>query len=135
MVTRKGLHLYYLFVKHLHITCVAVSGGFFALRGLWMLRAPHMLQRRWVKTLPHFVDTVLLGSAIYLAYVSTQYPFVFPWVSAKVMALLVYIVLGSVALKRGRTLAVRTGALLAALLVYAYIVTVALNKNPLPFLT
>ena len=78
---------------------------------------------------------MLLGSAIYLAYVSTQYPFVFPWVSAKVMALLVYIVLGSVALKRGRTLAVRTGALLAALLVYAYIVTVALNKNPLPFLT
>ena len=125
--------MYYLLFKHLHITCVVISGSFFALRGVWMLRAPHLLQRRWVKTAPHVVDTMLLGSAIYLSYVSNQVPFVFPWVSAKVLALLVYIVLGSVALKRGKTLAVRRTALVAALLVFAYIVAVALNKNPLPF--
>lgn len=127
--------MYYFAFKHLHITCVVISGAFFVLRGLWMLRAPHLLQRRWVRTVPHVVDTALLGSAVYLSSVSMQYPFVFPWVTAKVLALLVYIVLGSIALKRGRTLAIRSSAFVGALLVFAYIVAVALNKSPTPFIS
>jgi uncharacterized membrane protein SirB2 len=123
----------YFALKHLHITCAILSGSFFALRGIWMLQSSPLLQRRWVRTLPHAVDTLLLGSAVWMVVISHQYPFVFSWVTAKVFALLVYIVLGSLALKRGRTRATRTAAFAAALAVFAYIVSVALSKNPIPF--
>lgn len=127
--------MYYIAVKHLHMTCVVISGLFFALRGIWMMQSPHLLQQRWVKTVPHIVDTGLLGSAVYLSSVSFQYPWVFSWLTAKVCALLLYIVLGSMALKRGKTLALRKAFYVAALLTYIYIVSVALNKNPAPFIS
>ena len=123
----------YLLLKHLHITCAVISGSFFALRGVWMLRDSALLQHRWVKVVPHVVDSVLLGSAVWMVVISSQYPWVFPWLTAKVLALLVYIVLGSVALKRGKTPRVRSSALLAALATFAYIAAVALTKQPMPF--
>lgn len=83
--------------------------------------------------LPHVVDTTLLGSAVTLAILGGQYPFQQNWLSAKVLALLLYIVLGSMALKRGRTPAIRAAALAGALAVFAYIVAVALTKQALPF--
>jgi uncharacterized membrane protein SirB2 len=120
----------FLVLKHLHLTCVAVSGFGFAVRGFWMLADSPMLGRRWVKLVPHLVDTLLLGSAIALAAISAQYPFVQGWLTAKVIGLLVYILCGTMALKRGKTKAVRAGFLLAALLVFIYIVTVALERSP-----
>jgi uncharacterized membrane protein SirB2 len=120
----------YLAIKHLHITFAVLSGSFFLLRGLWMLADSPMLQRRWVKVTPHVVDTLLLASALVLVFWSGQYPFVQPWLTAKVLALLAYIVLGTVALKRGKTQGVRTVALLAALAPFAYIVAVALTRQP-----
>lgn len=123
----------YYALKHLHMGCAALSGSLFLLRGYWMLRAPLRLQSRWVRTLPHLVDTTLLGSAVALAVTSGQYPIEQNWLSAKVLALLLYIVLGTVALKRGRTPAIRAAALAAALTVFAYIVAVAVTKHPLPF--
>ncbi|OYQ42697.1 regulator SirB [Rhodoferax sp. TH121] len=119
----------YLWLKHLHVSCVVLSGCLFALRGGWMLWAPHRLQQGWVRVLPHGIDTVLLLSAVGLAVWSGQYPLAQGWLTAKVLALLVYIVLGSVALKRGCTRAVRASALVAALLVLAFIVSVALRKQ------
>lgn len=124
----------YLALKHLHISCAALSGSFFALRGLWMLRGSAMLQRRWVKIAPHLIDTVLLASALTMAFWSGQYPFRQDWLTAKVVALLLYIVLGSVALKRGRTARIRAAAFAAALAVFAYIVAVALSRQVLPFI-
>jgi uncharacterized membrane protein SirB2 len=121
----------YLALKHIHLTFVALSGALFLLRGMWMFAGSAQLQQRWVKVLPHIVDTLLLASAIGLAIWSRQYPLQAPWLSAKVAALLVYIVLGSVALKYGRTRQVRTAAFVAALASFAYIVAVALTKNPL----
>ncbi|MDO8249849.1 MAG: SirB2 family protein [Rhodoferax sp.] len=118
----------YLAIKHLHITCAALSGSFFLLRGLWMLTDSPLLQQRWVRVVPHIVDTLLLATALVLVFWSGQYPFVQPWLTAKVLALMAYIVLGTVALKRGRTKGVRTFALLAALAVLAYIVAVALTR-------
>jgi uncharacterized membrane protein SirB2 len=123
----------YLALKHLHITCAALSGSFFALRGAWMLRASPLLQKRWVKVVPHVVDTVLLGSAVWMAVISSQYPFVFPWLTAKLVALVAYIGLGMVALRFGKTPGTRLVAYVAALLVFAYIVSVALHKQPIPF--
>lgn len=124
----------YLLVKHVHMTCAALSGGFFLVRGVWMLADSALLQQRWVKTLPHLIDTLLLLSAITLAVLSAQYPLTHGWLTAKILALLAYIVLGSIALKRGRSKASRTVAFAAALLSFGYIVSVAISKDPLPFL-
>lgn len=123
----------YLAIKHLHVTCAALSGSLFLLRGYWMLRRPALLQQRWVRIAPHIIDTTLLGSALTMVFLSAQYPFVLPWLTAKVVALIAYIVLGSIALKRGKSRQVRLAALVAALLTFAYIVGVALTRNPLVF--
>jgi len=124
----------YLALKHLHVTCVVLSGLGFCLRGWWMLRDSPMLQQRLVRILPHVVDTLLLGSALSMAFLSGQYPFVQGWLTAKLGGLLAYIVLGAMALKRGRTKAIRARYFVLALLAYGYIVSVALSRNPLPWL-
>ena len=115
-----------------HISCVVLSGSGFVLRGVWMLADAERGKARWVRVLPHVIDTLLLASAIGLALTIHQYPLVHGWLTAKVVGLLAYIVLGSIALKRGRTRAIRTVAFAAALLCFAYIVSVALTKSPLP---
>lgn len=112
--------------------CAAASGSLFLLRGVWMLRASPLLQQRWVKVAPHLVDTALLASAVGLAVWSAQYPFVQGWLTAKVIALVGYIVLGTIALKRGRTPAIRAGAFIGALALFGYIVAVAVTKQPIP---
>ena len=121
----------YIALKHLHVTFVALSGLLFLVRGIWMLRASPNLEQRWARIVPHIVDTLLLASAIGLAVVSHQYPGQMPWLTAKVVGLVAYIVLGTIALKRGRTQGVRTAAFVGALACFAYIVAVALTKNPL----
>lgn len=122
----------YALIKVTHITCAALSFSLFFLRGLWMLRAPQRLQLLWVRVLPHVIDTVLLASAITLAVWSRQYPGAAPWLTAKVVALLAYIGLGMLALRRGRTRGIRTLAWFAALGVFGYIVAVAYTRNPWP---
>ena len=123
----------YTWLKYLHIACVALSGTGFVLRGAWMMRDSPMLARRWVRVAPHVVDTVLLASAIALAVMIRQYPLEQAWLSAKVLGLIAYIVLGTIALKLGRTRAVRITAFWGALLVFAYIVAVAVTKSVVPY--
>ena len=124
----------YLALKHLHITCVIVSGVGFFLRGLAAMFDSPLIDRRWVKTVPHVVDTLLLSSAIGLTVISSQYPFAQSWLTAKLLALIVYILCGVLALRRGRDKVSRGVFFVAALLVYGYIVSVALRHNPLGFL-
>lgn len=123
----------YTLLKYLHVSCVVLSGAGFVLRGVWMLQGSPMLARRWVLVAPHVVDTVLLASAIALAVTIGQYPLAHAWLTAKVLGLIAYIVLGTVALKRGRTPGIRLAAFFGALLVFAYIVAVAMTKSVLPF--
>ena len=92
-----------------------------------------MLARRWVRVVPHVVDTVLLASAIALAVISGQYPLAHGWLTAKIAGLIAYIVLGSIALKRGRTLGIRITAFCSAVLVFAYIIAVATTKSAVPY--
>lgn len=122
-------------LKLVHIAAVIVSGAFFFTRGIWMLQDSPRLQARWVKISPHVVDTVLLVSALAYAWQVQQYPFVHDWLTAKVLGLVAYIVLGTIALKRGKTKAVRTAAWVAALFIFGYIVWVARTRSPLPFLS
>lgn len=123
----------YLIAKHVHVTAVVLSISLFLLRGVWMVLESGWLQKKPVLIVPHIIDTVLLVSAIVLVIQLHQYPFVSAWLTAKVLALVLYIVLGSIALKRGRTKPVRIAAFVAASLTFAYIVAVALTHDPVPW--
>ncbi len=124
-----------MFLKHLHITSVAASYVLFFLRGIWSLRASYIMRSRWVKIVPHAVDTVLLGSAIALAWQMGISPFSAPWLLAKIIALLAYIGLGFVAIDFARTYRVRLGTWIAAQAVFFYVVAVAVTKDVLPWKT
>lgn len=119
----------YLTLKYIHIGAAVLSISGFVLRGAWMLSASPLLDRRIVRILPHVVDTLFLLSGIALVLVLRLSVPDQPWLIAKLVALVFYIVLGMVALRRGRTPAVRLAAFLLALAVFAYIAGVALSKS------
>ncbi len=123
----------YLALKYMHVGCVVISYVLFFVRGVWMMHQSSWLARRWVRIVPHVVDTLLLASAIALAVLIRQYPFTTPWLTAKVSGLVAYIVLGMMALKRCKTKRARVTAWIAAQAIFFYVVAVALTKDPLPF--
>ena len=123
----------YTTLKTLHVSCVVVSAALFVLRGALMVAAPARLQAAWARIIPHVVDTLLLAAAVGMLAVARINPFESSWLTAKIVALLVYIGLGAVALKRGRTLTGRLLAWAIALTTLAYIVAVALTKQAWPF--
>ena len=125
----------YLILRHLHITCVALSGLGFALRGVLMLRQSPALRHPVARIAPHIIDTVLLASALGMLALTTWQLALMPWLATKIVLLLVYIVLGSIALTRGRTLRIRAIAYVAALAVFGHIVATALTRNPLGLLS
>ena len=120
----------YLALKYLHVS--TVSYGLFFARGTWMLADSPMLARRWVRIVPHVNDTVLLIAAIWLTALIDQYPGTSAWLTAKVAGLIVYILIGTVAIRRGPTKTVRAAAWVAAQLVFFYIVAVALTHDANP---
>lgn len=124
----------YMAFKHSHMLLAAISGLFFLVRGAWMLMDSDRLQKKWVKIVPHVVDTLLLACAIALCVILNQYPFVDSWLTVKVVMLVAYIGLGMVALKRGKTKAIRTVAFFAALASFLFMVSVAISHHPLGFL-
>ncbi|MEX0943936.1 MAG: SirB2 family protein [Pseudomonadales bacterium] len=121
----------YLIAFSTHVTCAVISISFFCLRGYWMLRESPLLSHPVVRIAPHLIDTVLLASAIVLSIMLRQYPFVHGWVTVKVIALVGYILLGTVALKRGRTKTIRQMAFVGALVLFGFIVSVAYYHHPL----
>lgn len=116
-------------LKLIHVSCVVLSFSGFFLRGVWMLSDSIMLQKRWVKTFPHIVDTTLLSSALIMLYTRQWSVLDHQWLQVKILALLVYIGLGMLALKPGRSKVVRSAAWLAGLLVFVFIVSVAFTKS------
>ena len=119
----------YLVLRHLHMSCAAISITLFVVRGTCQTAGWQWRQWRWLRIAPHLVDTVLLVAAISLAWRSQQYPFAQNWLSAKVVALLVYIGLGSLALRTGASRTEQRAAFLGALLTVAYIVGVAMTRS------
>ena len=118
-------------IKIVHVTFVALSFAGFFIRGIWMLRDSTLLQQRWVRITPQVVDTILLVSAVFLAVQLRLSPLEQPWLMAKIIALLVYIGVGMVALRFGRSNKVRFAAWVFALLTFLYIVSVAYSKSVL----
>ena len=121
----------YALLKMIHVGSVIVSFTLFFVRGIWLIQNSENLRQRWIKVLPHIVDTLLLGSAIALAITVQQNPLEHAWLTAKVMGLFVYIGLGLIALRFGKTRKIKITAWIAAECVFVYIVLVALTKHPL----
>ncbi|HEU0186842.1 MAG TPA: SirB2 family protein [Gallionellaceae bacterium] len=120
-------------LKLIHVSCVVLSYTLFVLRGFWAMYSPARLRQRWVRVLPHSIDTLLLGSAIALALQLQLSPLHTPWLLSKIVALLLYIALGMLAIRHGKTRRVRLSAWFAAQLVFFYIVGVALTRDPQPW--
>ncbi len=123
----------YLIIKHAHMGFAYLTALSFALRGGLMLSGSPLLQHKLVRVLPHVVDTLLLACAAALVVLG-NWPLSSPWIVAKIAALIAYIVLGTVALKRGRTLASRQLALIGSFALLFYIFAVAKTKLVLPFI-
>ena len=122
---------YYVGLRQAHIGFAMLSIALFLVRGGLMLAESRLLQARTLQILPHVIDTMLLTTALMLTTVIHQYPFSTGWLTAKVVLLVVYIVLGSIAIKRGRTRGTRIAAFIAALLTIGFLVSVARAHHPL----
>jgi uncharacterized membrane protein SirB2 len=122
----------YSLLRAVHILTVYLTLFLFLLRAFWMLRESPRLNARWVRVLPHVNDSALLLAAIAMLVVAGLNPLQQPWLLAKILGLLAYIGLGTIALKRGRTRTLRIKALIAALGMFAYIVAVAVTKQVVP---
>jgi uncharacterized membrane protein SirB2 len=121
----------YLVLRQVHVALAVASVLMFAGRGVLLLcRRPVPRPLRW---LPHLNDTLLLAAAIALAVWSGQYPFQQDWLTAKICALIAYILFGKQALRRDISAARRLPWLIAALASITYIFAVALKRSPWPF--
>ena len=117
-------------IKFVHVLCVILSGSLFAVRGLLMLAGSRLANQAIVRYLSYAIDTTLLTAALMLTSILRQYPFAQSWLTAKVLLLVVYIVLGVFALRRGRTRAIRAACYVAALAVFLFIVSIARLHDP-----
>lgn len=124
----------YQFARELHLLLVMLSVSLFVFRGALMIADSALLASRGLRILPHVIDTFLLASAAWLVVLLRQYPFVQGWLTAKVVGVIVYIVLGSIALRRGRTRRARLLALAGALITIIYIIGVARHHDALAWL-
>ena len=125
---------FYLPLRAVHIGCAILTITLFVARGLLMLADSRWQHHPLVRWTPVAVDTVLFTTALMLTTIIHQYPFTTAWLTVKVSLLVVYIVLGSIALRHGRTPRIRRAAFVAALAAVAFLVTVARTHQPLGFL-
>ena len=125
---RVAMDIPYTSVKQLHLAFVTLTIVLFAVRAAWMIGSPEQLQRRWVKLVPHVIDTVLLLSGAWLAW-QLGAAGVRGWLPTKLAAVVLYILLGTIALRRGRTRRLRIAAAAGAVTIFAYIISVAITKS------
>jgi uncharacterized membrane protein SirB2 len=124
----------YLTLKSIHIGFATLSIAGFILRGIWMFRRSAVMRRAIVRIAPHVIDTAFLITGIWLVVELQLSVAQQSWLIAKFIALILYIAFGAIALRRGRTMQIRTAAFIAALSTYLYIVGVALHKSPASWL-
>ena len=121
-------------IKWVHVAAVLMSGALFTLRGLALHAGARWPMATPLRYLSYTIDTVLLTAALMLVTILHQYPFVHGWLTVKVVLLVPYVLLGTYALKRGRTRAARIACWLAASAVYGLIISVARAHHPLGLL-
>jgi uncharacterized membrane protein SirB2 len=119
----------YFIIKHLHMTFAFISILGFMVRGVLAINQHAIMRKKWIRILPHINDTLLLVAAIYLAWSLRANPLSHDWLLVKIIALFVYIGIATVVIKtRGSKLTQWTSYGLA-ILVFAYIVAVAVTKS------
>ena len=118
-------------IKLFHIAFAVVSIFGFLVRGIWMLAESPRLQQRWVRVAPHIVDTLLLLSGLSMAIMFRISPMSQAWFGVKLLGVVAYIVIGSIALKRGRTHLTRGIAFVVAIAIFVYVAAVARTRDPL----
>ncbi|WP_133477569.1 SirB2 family protein [Cognatilysobacter segetis] len=118
-------------IKAVHIAMVLASGLLFALRGAGVLAGMHWPMRLPVKLLSYTIDTTLLTAALMLFTILPHAMFSNGWLTAKLVLLVVYIGLGTFALKRGRTRRTRAITYVTALCVFGFIISIARAHHPL----
>lgn len=126
---------YYLQILTVHIVCVIASGVVFLTRGILInVGYTRLAQLRGVRWLSYAIDTTLLTAGVLLVVMLPSGMFANGWLTTKLIVLVVYIILGTFALKRGRTPAIRRICYVAALLAYASIIGIAWMHQPLGWL-
>ncbi len=125
---------FYAPVRAVHIGAVLSSGALFALRGAGVLAGARWPLAAPLRYLSYSIDTVLLTAALMLFTMLPAALFANHWLSVKLALLVLYVVLGSFALKRGRSPRVRALCFAAALLVYAGMFGIARTHQPLGWL-
>ena len=120
-------------LKTLHVSCVILSITGFGIRGLAVVLGRSWAEGYWRKGLPHYIDTILLVSAAALAIRIDQYPFYDSWLTAKVLALLAYIILGFITLRLVRNQRERVITYLLSMVCAGYIIWVARMRYPFPW--
>ena len=116
-------------IKLIHMSTAVISISLFMLRMYWQMADSGIMKKKWLKIIPHVNDTILLTAAIILSINIQQYPFVHDWLTAKLIALLAYILLGMFALKRAKTKFQKLVYFYLAIFMFAYIVMVALTRS------
>ena len=118
-------------LKQLHVLLALLTACSFCLRGYWMLRRSPRLESPWTRRLPHLVDALLLLTGLTMAVGLAISPVAHPWLAVKLVVIVIYVVIGSVALKRGRTYRQRVLALALSVLALIGIFALALSHDPL----
>ena len=126
---------FYPSIKQGHVALVSASGALFAARGAAVLAGQRWPMQALWRRLSVVIDTLLLAAGATLWTLLALNPLRDTWLGTKLVLLLVYIVLGSLALKRGRTPAVRALGYAAALATFGFMIGVALRHQPYGFLT
>ncbi len=118
----------YTTIKLIHITCVLLSLGGFFTRGILMIKESPLFHSRLSKIAPHFIDTILLASAIALAFIASQNPLTSNWLGAKIIGLIIYIGLGLWAFRFGRSRKQKIITWALAVIVFLFIIFIAVTK-------
>ncbi len=122
---------HYLVLRHLHVLTAVLSVTLFSFRFLLLIRSSTWLQKRWLKVLPHLNDSLLLILAILLCIAIRQAPLVTPWLTEKVVAVILYILAGMFTLKWSKDRLSKIIWFMIAILMFAYTAYIAINKTPL----
>jgi uncharacterized membrane protein SirB2 len=124
----------YLLLKQIHLSLAALSIGGFVLRWIWRMLQSPLAMTRWARIVPHVVDTVFLATAVLLSSMAGPGSMGAAWFSAKIIGLVLYILLGMVAMRSAPAAKSSVPAFIAAVVVFGWIVTVAVTKSPLGWL-
>ncbi|MCX7033236.1 MAG: SirB2 family protein [Arenimonas sp.] len=125
---------FYLQIKSVHVALVLASGLLFALRGAAVLAGARWAMAAPLRYLSYTIDTALLTAALMLLTALKLNPFVVPWLEVKLALLVLYVVLGSLALKRARSRRARALFYFAALATFGFMYFVARAHHPLGLL-